>query len=328
VTGKRRGAAAVAAKDEGWGYCTEFVIKGPHLNVDAVRDELGGLGESALVVGDSELIRVHIHTDNPATLIAAASRRGSLSQLKVEDMTAQHHDVLERAATNERAAAPPQHKQLGVVTVAPADGFRDILQSLGADEVVLGGQTMNPSIEDLLNAVRATHADSVILLPNNSNVILTAEHVDEVAGKELAVRVVPTRNLPQGISAMLNFDAGADVDTNVERMISAMRSVRCVEVTRAVRDSTANGHEIKEGDVIALVDDDIKQVGDNYLVVIGRVLEEEPSPPELVTVYRGGDVSEADAEQMVGSLRESHPDTEFQLHTGGQEHYPYVLSLE
>jgi dihydroxyacetone kinase-like predicted kinase len=217
---------------------------------------------------------------------------------------------------------------LGVVSVAPADGFRTILQSLGADAVVLGGQTMNPSIEDLLNAVRTANAESVILLPNNSNVILTAQHVDEVAGKEVSVHVVPTRNLPQGISALLAFDPGATVDDNVERMTAATKAVRCVEVTRAVRDSTANGHDIKAGDVMAIVDDDINEVGSDYRDVIDRVLEDQQSTPELVTVYRGDAVTPGEAEQMVASLRAAHPDVEFELHEGGQEHYPYVLSLE
>jgi len=324
---QRRGAAAVAARDEGWGYCTEFIINGPGLDLEAVRDELSALGDSVLIVGDSETIRVHIHTEDPASLIAAASRRGSLTKLKVEDMTAQHHEVLERAVAAELAPPVPR-KQLGVVSVAPADGFGDILRSLGADQVVPGGQTMNPSTEDLLNAVQAANAAKVILLPNNSNVILSAQHVDEVADNDLTVRVVPTRNLPQGISALLAFDPGADLESNVLRMQAAMSSVRCVEVTRAVRDSTANGHEIKEGNVIAIVDDDITDVGADYAAVIDSVLAAQAPAPELVTVYRGEEPSEQEAEALVASLRTTHPDVEFELHEGGQDHYPYVLSLE
>jgi DAK2 domain fusion protein YloV len=327
VTGRRTGAAAVAPREEGWGYCTEFIMNGPNLDLDAVREELAALGDSVLVVGDSELIRVHIHTQNPAALIAAASQRGSLSKLKVEDMTAQHHEVLDRATSSDRPA-PVQRKQLGVVSVAPADAFRDILLSLGADQVVQGGQTMNPSTEDLLNAVQAANSDAVILLPNNSNVILTAEHVDEVADKTLTVRVVPTRNLPQGISALLAFDPSAGLESNVEKMGAAMNAVRCVEVTRAVRDSTANGQEIKEGDVIAVVDDDITEVGEDYREVIASVLAAQTPAPELVTVYRGDEVSALEAEEMIESLRSEHPEVEFELHEGGQDHYPYVLSLE
>src|SRR5580698_2350854 len=177
----RRGAAAVAPREQGWGYCTEFLLNGPGLDVEAIRAELGALGESALVVGDPDLVRVHIHTGDPAGLIAVASSRGRMSKLKVEDMSAQHHEVLARADAEEdanAAAAPPDPagqpeappKAIGVVSVAPGDGFREILTSLGADSIVSGGQTMNPSIEDLLNGVRAANAERVILLPNNGNV--------------------------------------------------------------------------------------------------------------------------------------------------------------
>jgi DAK2 domain fusion protein YloV len=345
----RRGAAAVAPREQGWGYCTEFLINGPGLDVEAIRNELGALGESALVVGDADLVRVHIHTGDPASLIAAASSRGRMSKLKVEDMSAQHHEVLDRAsaaeaasaaattpestttpevptpAAPEQAAAPP--KPIGVVSVAPGGGFREILQSLGSDSVVSGGQTMNPSIEDLLNGVRAANARSVILLPNNGNVILTAEQVDTLA-EGCDVRVVPTRNLPQGISALLAFDPGAGVDDNAEKMLAAIATVRAVEVTHAVRDTSVNGHDIKVGDVIAVVDDAITQVGSDYLGVIEAVLGAETTMPELVTVYRGDEVDAREAEVLVGTLRAAHEGTEFELHAGGQEHYPYVLSLE
>jgi DAK2 domain fusion protein YloV len=329
-----RGAAAVAPRDEGWGYCTEFMISGSTLDVDSIRAELAALGDSALVVGDPDLIRVHIHTADPAGLIAAAAQRGRLSKLKVEDMSAQHHEVLERAgvmsngdsgstATDVRS----QPKPLGVVSVAPGTGFRDILQSLGCDAVVLGGQTMNPSIEDLLNAVHGANASSVIILPNNGNVILTAEQVNALADG-CDVRVLPTRNLPQGISALLAYDPGATIADNWDRMREAMETVRGVEITRAVRDSTADGHDIHEGDVIAVVDDHIAQVGGDFLSVIKAVLAAENREPELVTVYHGDVVTHDEANALVNELREAHPGTEFEVHAGGQEHYPYVLSLE
>jgi uncharacterized protein len=342
----RRGAAAVAPREQGWGYCTEFLINGPGLDVDAIRTELGALGESALVVGDPDLVRVHIHTGDPAGVIAAASSRGRMSKLKVEDMSAQHHEVLDRANAAEvesgaakvetGAAEPPPRaseqpaaaqKAIGIVSVAPGDGFREILESLGADSVVSGGQTMNPSIEDLLNGVQTANAERVILLPNNGNVILTAEQVDPLA-EGCEVRVVPTRNLPQGISALLAFDPEANIDDNCERMLAAIATVRAVEVTHAVRDSNVNGHDIKVGDVIAVVDDEITQVGNDYLEVIEAVLAAQTTGPELVTVYRGEDVTAGDAEALVESLRSTHQGTEFELHAGGQEHYPYVLSLE
>jgi hypothetical protein len=291
------------------------------------------------VVGDPDLVRVHIHTGEPAPLIALASSRGRLSKLKVEDMSAQHHDVLDRAASAEReepgkqAAAPAApvpgapRKAIGVVSVAAGHGFRDILASLGADAVVEGGQTMNPSIEDLLNAVRATHADKVVLLPNNSNVILTAQQVDGLID-DCEVTVVPTRNLPQGIAALLALEPDSALDVNSSRMVAAIEHVHALEVTRAVRDSTADGHQIKEGDVLGILDDAIREVGGDELSVIEAVLAAVDEPPELVTVYRGGDVTAADAAALVERVRVRFPGMEFELHDGGQEHYSYVLSLE
>jgi len=325
--GERRGAAAVAERHEGWGYCTEFLVGGPGLDVDQLREELAMLGDSSLVVGDADLVRVHIHTHDPAALISLAAQRGRLSKLKVEDMSSQHHEILERVAAEEAAQAPAPRQALGIVSVAPGAGFRAILGGLGADAVVEGGQTMNPSIEDLLNAVRAANADSVIILPNNGNVILTAQHVDALAG-EVTVRVVPTRTLPQGITALLALDPGGDLASNCSRMEEAIAGVTTVEVTHAVRDSTADGQEIRAGDVIAVVDDRITQVGTDHLTVVEAVLEDAPREPELVTVYRGAGVDAEQAEALVGALRRKHPDVEFEVHDGGQDHYPYILSLE
>jgi hypothetical protein len=355
ATGRRRGAASVARREEGWGYCTEFMISGPGLDVDAIRAELGGLGESSLVVGDQDLVRVHIHTADPAALIGIAAQRGGLSNLKVEDMTAQHHEILERAARTEAAApagpealvaghaavrgpaaglgatvspqAAAPSRRFAVVAVAPGDGFREIFRSLGADAVVDGGQTMNPSTKDLLAAVRATGAASVVILPNNGNVIMTAEQVQHLA-EGIDVRVAPSRNVPQGISAMLAIDPGGDGSVNARRMTEAMPRVSTVEVTRAVRDSTANGLSIAAGDVIALVDDEIVQAGENEAGVIEAVLRNQEHQPELVTVYWGSQVDEAAAAVVVERLRGGFPETEFELHRGGQDHYPYILSLE
>ena len=317
----RRGAAAVAERDDGWGYCTEFLMHGPGLDPDALRQELGECGESALVVGDAEVVRVHIHTDDPAALIGLAARRARLSRLKVEDMSAQHHEILERAD------APAQRKTLGVVAVAPGEGFSQILISLGCDHVVAGGQTMNPSIEDLLNGVRAVHADSVILLPNNPNVILTAQQIDALAG-DVSVIVVPTRNLPQGISALVAVEPGADVAANARKMETAMTRVKAVETTRAVRDTVAGGRVIREGDVLGILDGEIVEVGDDDATVITAVLRRLDERADLVTVYRGLDIDASKGSEMVTALREAFPDCEFELQAGGQDHYPYVLSVE
>lgn len=321
----RPGGARIAAREGGWGHCTEFLVHGPGLDVDQLRLELSTFGESLLVVGDAELIRVHVHTHDPSALISAAAERGRLSALKVDDMSAQHHDIVERA----RAEAPPRESmpEVGVVAVASGEGFKRILTSVGADRVVEGGQTMNPSIEDLLTAVRAAATPSVVLLPNNGNVVLTAQQVDALA-EGVDVQVVPTRNVPQGISALLALDRQRSARDNCERMREAIAGLVTVEITRAVRDSGVNGLEIAAGDVIALVDEEITHVGDDYLSVIDSVLRNLDPGPDLVTVFRGAEIGDEEAAGTVAALRERHPAVDFELHEGGQEHYPYVLSIE
>src|SRR5487761_1086345 len=345
-TPRRRGAAAGARREGGGGYCTEFMIAGPGLDVDVLREELGGLGESSLVVGDSDLVRVHIHTGDPAVLIGTAARRGRLSRLKVEDMTAQHHQVLERTDRAPEAGQPatvplkgrseetsgtpaptdgaPSGRSFAVV---PGEGFREIFRGLGADAIVEGGQTMNPSTEDLLSAIRGTGATQVIILPNNVNVIMTAQQVHQLA-EGVDVQVAPSRNLPQGISAMLALDPSGDAAGNGRRMVEALPRVSAVEVTRAVRDSSVAGLQIKSGEVIALIDGEIVQTGEDEAAVIEAVLRNYEAPPELVTVYWGAQVDEPQANALVTGLRSGFPETEFELHRGGQEHYPYILSLE
>ena len=325
-----RGAAAVAERERGWGHCTEFLVHGPGLDVDRLRQELSDFGESALVVGDSEMVRVHVHTENPSALIEAAAQRGRLSQLKVEDMSAQHHEVIERSRKAEGSGeeqAVVERAAWGVVAVASGDGFRDILTGLGANRIVEGGQSMNPSIEDVLTAVLEVGTPSVIVLPNNNNVVLTAQQVGALADG-VDVRVVPTRNLPQAISALLTLDMGRDAAESAARMEQAMQTVTTVEVTRAVRDSAVNGLKIAMGDVIALVDDEITQVGDDYQQVVDGVLRNLEEQPSLVTVYWGAEVQENQAGELLRELQQAHPAVEFELHHGGQAHYPYVLSIE
>jgi len=319
----RKGAAAVAAKEEGWGYCTEFLMHNSNADFEKVRSALSEMGESALVVGDDDLVRVHIHTADPSALIAKASGFARLSKLKVEDMTAQHHDVLERA--DGAVGATPA--SLAVVAVSPGEGFSDILTSLGCGVIVEGGQSMNPSIENLVDAVRQANAKSVIILPNNSNVILTAEQVDALV-PDADVSVVPSRSLPQGVSALLAYDATGDPTANVERMNEAMRQVSAIEVTRAVRDTASNGLSINTDDVIAIVDGEIRTVGSDENEVVERTLQELAHQPEIVTVYSGLHTPEEQSTALVKQLEAAFPSVQLEAHSGGQDHYTYILSVE
>jgi hypothetical protein len=323
---RRWGAAAVAERAEGWGFCTEFLVEGPGIDLAALRARLAPQGDSLLAVGDADRARVHIHTLAPAEVVSIASRYGRLAQLKVEDMAAQHHAVIERAAASDREAATPR-RRVAVVPVASGGGFQDILRSLGADPAVDGGQTMNPSTQELLTAVLGANADIVILLPNNDNIILTAQQVDALADG-VDVRVVATRNVLQAIGALLSWEPDAPVDEVVRRMYSAAQQVRSLEITRAVRHSRVNGHDIQTGDVLACVDGQITHVGSDDCTVLEDVLRGLAEPPELATVYRGAGITEQAAKRLLATLAEAHPAIVFELHDGGQDHCPYVLSLE
>src|SRR3989441_5882086 len=246
----------VLAPSEGWGYCTEFIINGEQLPVDDVRNEIQRQGESALVVGDDSAIKVHVHTHEPAVVIGYASSVGRLSRLKVDDMSSQHHRL-----QGESVRRPASTKHLAVVAVASGDGFRRILESLGVDSVVGGGQSMNPSTEDILAAVESVPSSDVLLLPNNGNVIMTAQQVAELSKKR--VRVVPSRSLPQGIAALFSFDFSANLEANANAMSHALSQVQTIEVTRAVRASEVNGLKIAENDVIGLLNVSIVVAGES-----------------------------------------------------------------
>jgi DAK2 domain fusion protein YloV len=331
------GAHALETPDEGWGFCTEFLIESPSQSFETVRGDLGPMGNSAVIVGDDQLVRVHIHTLDPGSLIAHATSYGTLQKLKVEDMTRQHHEILahEPPGAGDTVPAMPSDGngfaavptgQVGVVAVAVGDGFKRILQELGAG-VVEGGQTMNPSTEDLLAAVNASSADEVIILPNNKNVIMTAQQVSSLCDK--AVSVVPSRTVPQGISALLHLDPAAGLEDNSKAMASALAGVQTIEVTKAVRSTSVNGLKIKNGDMIALVNGKIARAGKDAVEVMDGALEGlKPDGFELLTIYAGADVEDDEAEGVAGHVRGLFPKLEVQVQRGEQAHYPYILSLE
>jgi uncharacterized protein len=313
---------AVAAPEEGWGYCTEFIINGEDLPVDEVRREMVQRGQSALVVGDDSAIKVHVHTHEPAAVISYASGIGTLSRLKVDDMSAQHHRL-----QGEGGRSAPEGKALAVVAVASGEGFRRILESLGVDAVVPGGQSMNPSTQDLLAAVEAVPSQDVLLLPNNANVILTAQQVPPLTRKR--VRVVPSRTLPQGIAALLAFDFSADLDANGANMAGALGQVQTIEVTRAIRDSEVDGVKIRENDVIGLLNDRIVAASDSPTEVVDRVLASMPDDRiQTVTVYAGADAGADERAAVVRVVEARFPSATVELQSGDQELYPFILAVE
>jgi DAK2 domain fusion protein YloV len=310
------GPRAVVAPEVGWGYCTEFIVNGQDLPLAQMQEGMSALGDSALVVGDEVAVRVHVHTVDPAALISYASGFGTISKLKVDDMTQQHHRILAQPA-----------KEIAIVAVAPGEGFAQILRSLGVDAVVPGGATMNPSIQDLLRAVDSVPATQVLLLPDNGNVILTAQQVPQLTRKRVAV--IPARNLPQGIAAVLAIDFRASLEQNAHAMAAAIERVQAIEVTHAVRDSAVDGLTIHRGDLIGLLNDRVVAAGGTPAEIVARVLATlDLGRFATLTIYTGESVDAQEGQALAQDLRRRFPGLEVDLHEGRQAHYPYVIAVE
>ena len=319
------------------GYCTNLMIVprgGQLLDFDRVREQLLALGTSGVVIGDEELVKIHIHTENPGAILSEAVRWGELDQIRIDNMVMQVEAVGEgvQAGTRPAASSAASHSAdtitgPQIVAVASGAGLIDALRSLGVSGIVSGGQTMNPSTEELLRAVEALPGDAVILLPNNGNVILTARQVVDLTTKRVAV--VPTRSVPQGIAALtaLNFDR--DLDENVAAMTEASRGIRSAEVTRAVRSATIDGVTVADGQVIGLVDGKLVCAGESAEAILVELLARtDAASAELITLYRGEGVDEMSGRTMVESLQARYPDAAIELVDGGQPHYDYLMSVE
>jgi fatty acid kinase len=307
-------------KEVPFGYCTEFLLKGNAIDPDKIRERLKRSGESLIVVGDKSNARVHIHTLDPGTVLRYAISIGTLHQVSIRNMDEQHEDYVQMQ--KQRLPAT----DVAIVTVAPGDGISDVFDSLGA-LVVPGGQTMNPSTKDILQAVESVIPDKVIILPNNKNIILTASQVQGLTKK--TIKVVPTKTVPQGVASLLAFDYEADFDSNAKLMEKARSSVRTVEVTRAIRSAWIGDMRIRKNQAIGLLDTDLVAVGNSALDVLHKVLEEiDIEDAEVVTVYYGQDIQQAEAEKVSNSIREKYSNLQIEVVKGGQPHYEYIISIE
>lgn len=321
-----------------YGYDVQFLIHGDHLDIDEIRQQVNRLGWSTLVVGDERTIKVHVHAQDPGIPISYGASRGILSDVVVENMEQQAKEFARQRAVT--PLVPPhtvplpmaEHLRdsitpLATVCVVPSQGLAQILQSLGAGQIVFGGQTMNPSPQELLEAIEQVHGNEVLLLPNNSNVILAAQQAQKLAAKK--VQVVPTKTIPQGIAALLSFNFQGSLEANAERMLAAAQQVHTVEITRAVRETQFNGFQIKLGDVMGLFDDELASVGQDYDDVALEVLAKVNTQTlELITIYFGQDSCAADAQALAVKIKERYPDLEVEAHEGGQPFYYYIISLE
>ncbi len=312
---------AVGAVEVPYGYCTEFLLKGEELDAENIRKRLENKGESIIVAGDESAVRIHIHTLDPGNVIHFAIKLGTLHQVTIRNMDEQHRDFLEM----QKDKVPST--DTAIIAVVSGDGLADVFSSLGVAMVVPGGRTMNPSTKDLLQAAESVNSDKVVILPNNKNVVLTANQVPSLTRK--TIEVVPTESIPQGVAALLAFDYEADFKTNVQIMKKAMSSVRSIEITHAVRSTKIGSLQIKKKQAIGFLNGDLVAVSDSNLDVIKRVLAKiDLNKAEVVTIYYGGDAEPAEAEQVGASIREKYPQLQIEVIRGEEPHYDYIISVE
>ncbi|MCI6359421.1 MAG: DAK2 domain-containing protein [Clostridiales bacterium] len=311
-------------------YCTEFIVarenqKSPEL----LRSFLENLGDCVVVVSDDEIVKVHVHTNVPGDVLTEALTYGPLQTVKIENMRNQHTALSGEAQPDgpEEPAIAPAEKPYGVVTVCAGAGMSEIFQELGADRIVTGGQTMNPSTEDILTEVNKTPAETVFVLPNNKNIIMAAEQCVSLTEKQVVV--IPTKTVPQGVSAMLSFDPSGEQAQIVQALTGAAEGVRTVLVTYAARDSDFDGHDIHAGEYLALLDGALIGSFSDFAELLQTVSDTvEDLEPEIISVYYGEDVRETDAEEVGVALENAFPDADVSVVNGGQPVYYYMISIE
>ena len=318
ITATRNVNLVSSEEDEAYGYCTNFLLEGTSLDPEKIRRKLEDRGLSLVVAGDEMAVRVHIHSYDPGGILAYATSLGTLHQIQIQNMDDQHVGFKEM----QRQKALPT--DIAVVAVAFGEGMIKLYESLGA-VVVKGGQTMNPSVKEILEAVEPA---KVILLPNNKNIILTASQIKELTKK--SVEVIPSRTMPQGITALMIFNYESTLEENIQSMSEAIKSVKTVEITTAARSTQIHGLKVKQGQAIGIIDDtELVAAGDDIKDVLLRSLDKGGiSAVEMVTLYYGADLKAEQAEEVVKGLKEKYPGKQIELVSGGQPHYFYVVSLE
>ena len=311
----------IAADEVPFGYCTEFMLKGEELDQDKVKKRLVKKGESLIVVGDDSIIRIHIHTLDPGNVIRYGTSLGTVHQVSIRNMDEQHRDFLEMQKDKALTV------DIATIAVVAGEGLAEVFTSLGVSAIVHGGQTINPSTKDLLQAVEEAASDNVIILPNNKNIIPAAEQVISLTEKN--IEVVATETIPQGVAVLLAFDYEADLSTNARIMRQAKASVKSIEVTRAVRSTQLDGLKIKRKQAIGFLNRALVAVGDSPADVLMDTLSKlDLNKIEIITIYYGADTKNTEAEQLSAGIREKYPQLQIEVVKGGQPHYNYIVSAE
>ena len=316
-----------ATDEELYGYCIQFLVEGEELDLGSIRREMGSLAQSVVVVGDEAMIKVHVHADDPGPIISYGVSLGTLSQVSVQNMDEQHREYSVARRRDASDGPTKSGAAVDVVVVALGAGLQRVFTELGASQVLAGGDTMNPSIGEILDAIEAAPAESVILLPNNSNIVPAAKQAAELSQKQLSV--VETTTIPQGVAAMLAFNPESALDANVSGMEDVLPSVRSGEVCRAVRPVQLNGVSVSEGQFIGLLERQLAVAGDQPIDVLMSLLKEaEVSEGDLVTLYYGQELTQQSAEIAQKQAMAAFPGIETEVVAGGQPHYEFIVSIE
>lgn len=325
----------LSTEDIKFGYCTEIMVEigdGPtvdsEFDYETFRNYLDKLGDSLLVVNDDEIIKVHVHTEHPGEVMNYGQKFGSLTKVKVDNMRLQHETILEHDHQVEEFTGEKKERiPFAIIAIAAGDGVSELFKSLGANYVISGGQTMNPSTQDILQAIEEVNADQVIILPNNKNIFMAADQAAEVA--EIPVAVVPSKTIPQGMTAMLAFNDQLPLADNKKAMTEALENVVSGSVTHAIRDTTIDGVEIKEGDFLGMIDGKIVVSNadrfETAMTTLGQMISEDT---EIITVIYGDEVKAADAQKVADAIEAAHSDLEVEVHQGDQPVYPFLFAAE
>lgn len=305
-----------------FGYCTEFIINHNKDDSEVFAQQIKSIGDSMMVVDGDGFIKVHVHTNDPGVVLDKALKIGELIDIKIDNMRYQHRSNFEKELYEEK-----ELKEYGFITVAMGDGIRDIFKDLNVDHIIAGGQTMNPSTEDLLKAVNGINAENIIILPNNGNIVLAANQTKELSEKNITV--LPTKTIPQGITALLEFNEELDLEDNIENMTDAFSRMKTSQITFSVRDTTLDGKEIKKDDILGINDGKLTLVGKNIeqvtLDLIDKTITDDS---ELITVFYGEDITEEEGSRVMDVLQEKYSELDIELIYGGQPIYYYLIAIE
>jgi uncharacterized protein len=327
----------INTEDIVFGYCTEFMVKFEQdkltknpFKEERFRNDLSALGDSLLVIADDELVKVHVHSEQPGTVLSYGQRYGSLINIKIENMRQQHTNIVGESHTplvSDKPQTQSQMQEYGIVTVSMGSGVADLFRSIGAHVVIEGGQTMNPSTEDIVKAIKAVNAKKVFILPNNKNIIMAAEQAKDVSEEE--VYVIPSKTVPQGLSALLAFNPDSDVTANEKAMTQAMSHVKSGQITFAVRDTHIDGLDIEKNDFMGIAEGKIVVKDKEKLKAAEGLLEEMlDDDSEILTIIYGEDVSEEEVQTLTDYVEEHYGDVEVEIHDGKQPLYSFIFSIE